>query len=89
MIHWICNICHCIEQVNRIQADIFRNLRAFQSLYNQHNIWNMNRILREREKFVNFLTQNLKNLKKVEKTQQVVKKNWKEILKENLYKNTT
>jgi len=49
----------------------------------------MNRILREREKFVNFLTQNLKNLKKVEKTQQVVKKNWKEILKENLYKNTT
>ena len=43
----------------------------------------------EREKFIKHLAQKLKNLKINCKTQKVIKKKWKEILKENLYKNTT
>lgn len=38
-----------LEQVSRIQANMFTNLRAFRSLYNQYHIWDMNRILKERE----------------------------------------
>lgn len=49
----------------------------------------MNRILKEREKFIKHLNQKLQNLKIDEATPQVVKKNWKEILKENLHKITT
>ncbi|MFW9865714.1 MAG: hypothetical protein ACFFEN_06395 [Candidatus Thorarchaeota archaeon] len=51
-------------------------------------MWNINEILKEREKFVNFLSRKLEYLKKVEKNTQDYEKSWKEILKENLYKNT-
>ncbi|MFX1530212.1 MAG: LAGLIDADG family homing endonuclease [Promethearchaeota archaeon] len=74
-----------LSHVNQIQANIFTNLRVFRSLYNQYHIRDMNRILKERGKFVNYLTIKLNNLKRGNKAQQAVKKNWKDVLKENLY----
>jgi len=72
-----------------VQTEIFKNLRAFRAFYNENIRWYKPSIMAEREKFIKHLVQKLKNLKKIEKTQKVIKKNWKEILKENLYKNTT
>ncbi|MFW9877719.1 MAG: hypothetical protein ACFFG0_31920, partial [Candidatus Thorarchaeota archaeon] len=74
-----------LGQINKIQAKIFTNLKAFQSLYNQYHIWDINRILREREKFIGHLIQKLQKLKKDEVD---IKKSWMGILKENLFRNT-
>ncbi|MFW9876772.1 MAG: hypothetical protein ACFFG0_27065, partial [Candidatus Thorarchaeota archaeon] len=76
------NLLKRLEKIDLVQAAIFRNLGAFRLLYNQHNIWNMDTILKEREKFVKFLCRKLKFIKNAER-------NWKEVLKEKLYKNTT
>jgi len=78
-----------LEKMTGVQVEIFKNLRAFKVFYNENLRWYKPRIMAEREKFIKYLAQKLKNLKKIEKTQKIVKKNWKEILKENLYKNIT
>ena len=78
-----------LETMTQIQAKLFRNLKAFRSLYNQYHICDINRILREREKFINYLIQKLQNLKINERAPQGVVKSWKEILKENLHRITT
>ncbi|MBY8984763.1 MAG: hypothetical protein KGD65_06840 [Candidatus Lokiarchaeota archaeon] len=75
--------------MTHIQMKIFRNLRAFQSLYNQYIASDMNRILKEREKFINYLSQKLIKLKRIEKDQKIVRKNWRVNLNENLYKMQT
>ncbi|MEE9378494.1 MAG: LAGLIDADG family homing endonuclease [Candidatus Lokiarchaeia archaeon] len=78
-----------LEKMTGIQTEIFKNLRAFRAFYNDNIRWYKNRIIAEREKFMKHLVQKLKYLKKIEKTQKVIKRNWKEILNENLYKNIT
>jgi len=78
-----------LEKMTAIQANMFRNLRAFQGYYNENILWNKYLIIAKKEKFIKFLVQKLKNLKKTKGAQKIVKKNWKEILKENLHKSTT
>ena len=78
-----------LEKMTAIQANMFRNLRAFQGFYNENIMWNRYLIIAKKEKFIKFLVQKLKNLKKTKGTQKIVRKDWKEILNENLYKNTT
>jgi len=78
-----------LEDTTESEIEIFKNLRAFKAFYNENISWYKNQILNQRKKFIQHLAQKLTNLKKNEKTQEVIKKNWKEILKENLYKNTT
>jgi len=71
------------------QVEIFKNLRAFKAFYNENIKWYKPSIMAAKERFIKHLAQRLKNLKKIEKSQKVIKKNWRELLKENLYKNTT
>ena len=77
-----------LEKMTEIQAGLFKNLRTFETFYNENVIWFKHRIITQRKKFIKHLAQKLKNLKINCKTQKVIKKKWKEILKENLYKNT-
>ena len=78
-----------LEKMTAIQANMFRNLRAFQGFYNENILWYKSLIIAEKEKFIKFFAQKLKYLKKSKGVQKIVRKNWKEILKENLYKNIT
>ena len=78
-----------LDKISTKQEKIFRNLRSFQGFYNENIIWNKSLIMANREKFIKHLAQKLKDLKKIERNNISVKKYWKEILKENLYKSTT
>ncbi len=84
-----------IKDLNEIQDDLFDNLRTFRNFYNNNIGWFEYRIQDERVKFVKHLAQKLKKLKKIENfniervSREQAKENWKEILKENLYKNAT
>jgi len=77
-----------LEKMTEIQAGLFKNLRTFEAFYNQNVIWFKYHITAQRERFINHLAQKLKNLKKIERSDISFKKNWKEILKENLHKST-
>ncbi|NVM37313.1 MAG: hypothetical protein HWN81_17075, partial [Candidatus Lokiarchaeota archaeon] len=78
-----------LEKITGVQVEIFKNLRAFRAFYNDNIRWYKKSITAERQKFMKHLSQKLSYLKKIKKTQKVIKENWKEILKENLYKNIT
>ncbi|MFW9878846.1 MAG: hypothetical protein ACFFG0_37680, partial [Candidatus Thorarchaeota archaeon] len=83
------NLLKELDKIDPIQANLFRNLRAFRLLYNQHFKTNMNKILKEREKFVNFLSQKLEYLKNADKIDQEDRKDWKEAILQHLHKNTS
>ncbi|MFW9877325.1 MAG: LAGLIDADG family homing endonuclease, partial [Candidatus Thorarchaeota archaeon] len=78
-----------LENMDKTQVEIFRNLTAFEAFYRDNIKWYKYRIISARQKFIKHLAQKLENLKRIEKTKKHVKKNWKENLKENLYKNLT
>lgn len=78
-----------LEDVTEAEAEFFKNLRVFEGFYNDNIIWYKSRIITQREKFLKHLAQKLKHLEKNEKTQRLIKKIWREILKENLHKNLT
>ena len=84
-----------IKNMEPIREEIFKNLRAFKKFYEKNIKWFEYRIQAERDKFTKFLAQKLKLLKDVENNfkgkvfKNNIEKNWKEILKENLYRNTT
>ncbi|MFW9875928.1 MAG: hypothetical protein ACFFG0_22735, partial [Candidatus Thorarchaeota archaeon] len=83
------NLLKELDKIDPIQANLFRNLRAFRLLYNQHFKTNMNKILKEREKFVNFLSQKLEYLQNADKIDQEDQKDWKEAILQHLHKNTS
>ncbi|MFW9988607.1 MAG: hypothetical protein ACFFC3_08120, partial [Candidatus Odinarchaeota archaeon] len=78
-----------LEETSKIQTEIFKNLRAFRSFYNENIRWYKHQITAEKQKFLNHLSQKLNHLKETKNPQKKIKKKWKELLKENLYKNTT
>ncbi len=78
-----------LEETTSIQKKIFKNLRAFRAFYNENIRWYKHKIIAEKHKFLKHLSQKLNYLKEVKNPQKNIKQNWKELLKENLYKNTT
>ncbi|MFW9822151.1 MAG: hypothetical protein ACFFE4_04410 [Candidatus Thorarchaeota archaeon] len=76
-----------LESITVIQSKLFRNLKAFRSLYIQHYRWHMYLILKEREKFINHIARKLQYLKNNKRAPYI--KSWKEILRQNLDKNST
>ena len=74
-----------LENMTKIQAEMFKNLRAFQVFYNQKIKWFEHEIVAHKQRFVVHLTQKLKKLKKNEtekkyKSITAVKPDWKELL---------
>ena len=91
----ICEMEELFKDLNELQDDIFENFHAFRDFYNENIGWFEYRIKTERDRFIKHLAQKLKRLKNVEKrvagnfSKKHLEKNWKENLKDNLYKNTT
>ncbi|MFW9987215.1 MAG: hypothetical protein ACFFC3_01005, partial [Candidatus Odinarchaeota archaeon] len=78
-----------LEETTKIQTEIFKNLRAFRAFYNENIRWYKHHITAEKQKFLRYLSQKLTYLKETKNAQKSIKQNWKELLRENLYKNTT